>query len=208
MIYSDQYVIGSAQRDLLRQLLRAKVRLVEPGPFQLTEAGAHCMGLLALCESDQINAVVYGLEHKGAFDTFPTLHVERVEDYSGEWSGFIPRAKSLLECLNGSGTADCDPTVVDVHIIQDHVRWRSVESGAVNLITTDVGLQFTLSNGAALLVIAAESEAGLLHTVYTTNHQEVVQWLSNSAVRRTWMVIDSPDCPVVLEAASRTTLPV
>lgn len=206
MSLPNRYELDETKRDGLRHLVGATVRLLEAGPFRLTSNGAEGMGFLAVISPPLRDEVVlFGQPVWGSTRVFPTVHVDTIRHYVGEWVSEVPRLRSLTDCLESSGVHADDLHVTDVWIIRDVLTWKARGDGTEVTFSTELGLRLGLSNGCSLLVLARDSEVGILQFVYTSNPAETNWWFTESGIRQNWFLYDdSPDSLDVLQTATRT----
>lgn len=204
MQFDMRNVASELSQALLRQSVGSRVCIAGADSFQPSSGGWKELGyLVGLRSANRLTAIFGQPIPNPEVLSFPSIDVIDAEDYQGLWSGQVSELSELHSLVNAPAS-----TVTGVHLLRDTVRWRSRVSGDIISITTDIGVLAHLGDSDGwFLVLARDSDVGLLQFGYAQTRSQLGWWFSPAAVVEHWAFVDGDDGQEVL-SADRAVIPV
>lgn len=205
MQFNIQHCASGQSVALLRQSVGSRLCIAGAVNFRLNPGGWREFGHLVGLRSDTRLTAVFGEPIPDPeVLSFPGIDVIDAANYQGLWTNEIPRLSEIPVFAKDASTS----TVIGMQLLRDRVRWRSRVSGDIISITTDLGILMHLGNSDGwFLVLARDSDLGLLQFGYARIRNELDWWFSPAAVVEHWAFVDGDDGQEVL-SADRTVIPI
>lgn len=193
-----QHHASDQSRALLRHQIGSRLCAMGAEHFRTCLGGSRELGYLGGFRTDQRLAVVLSepILHPEVL-SFPGIEAIDVEEYHGLWSDDVSGLAEVTELLEVAPTS----VVTEIHLLRDQVRWRSRPTGDIISIETDIGVLTRLGKGDGwFLVLARDSELGILQFGYASTCAERDWWFSSAAIIEHWAFVEGDDGQEVLSA--------
>lgn len=200
-----QHRVSGQAVALLRQHVGSRLRIAGAYDFRLRSGGWQELGLIAgLHTGTDLVAVFSEPILNSEVLSFPGIDIVEAGQYRGQsadWISSLAEVPSLLEVVQ-------TPIVSSIRLLRDKVTWRSRVTGDTVTISTDIGVLMQLANDNGwFLVLALDSDAGLLQFGYARTCDELDWWFSPTAVVEHWAFVECDDGQEVL-SVDRSVVPI
>lgn len=198
------YRLGATEWKALASIQGASLMLAEIEPLKASPHGTQGVAcLVGLQKARDETLVIHNEEITALPVTYPGIAVSRLVDYAGDWTTRTPALRPLEQSLGPVLTGDRPLEVLSVSVVRDEMSWRSRADGSEVHLTTDVGLLFTCTYELRVLLLALNSIASFLQVAVIPSDVRLDWWLSDTAVRKTWILDYSPEGPEFLHTHRR-----